>query len=357
MLEKQVDNARKEIVSDGYEMSIGEIINIYKDGELNISPEYQRLFRWTTHQKTRFIETLMLGLPIPPIFVFQTDDGRWELIDGLQRLSTILEFIGSLPGYEPSSLNGTNYLPALAGKYWEPHPPSTKNGIGTSLQIQIKRQRIRVEILKKESDNNAKYELFQRLNTGGTKLSEQEIRHCVVVMLNQTAASLMTRLAQNVDFKAVTCLTEDQVAKKFDEELVLRYFAIANIDYQNGLDVHDFLDEAAKLFCAMPSSKQTTFAKQFTELFQRINNASGRNAFRLTPTGRSGQFQLGKFETIISGISHNWKHIKSKDDVWLGGKISKLPLDPDFIKNSGAGIRGTTRFANLIPLGKKFFAK
>ena len=97
-LEDEVALARKEIRSDGYEMSIGEISNLYRDGELKIDPEYQRLFRWDITRKTRFVESLLLGIPIPPIFVYQGKDNVWELIDGLQRLSTVFQLMGLLKG-------------------------------------------------------------------------------------------------------------------------------------------------------------------------------------------------------------------------------------------------------------------
>ena len=74
-LEREISSARKEIVADGYDMSIGEVMNLYRDKELIIDPEFQRYFRWETPQKTRFIESLLLGIPIPPIFVFQTKKG------------------------------------------------------------------------------------------------------------------------------------------------------------------------------------------------------------------------------------------------------------------------------------------
>ena len=163
-LEKQIEAARKEIASDGYEMSVGEIINLYRDDELIIHPAYQRLFRWDSSKKTRFIESLLLGIPIPPVFVFQTEKGLWELIDGLQRLSTIFEFVGILKSrgedgikIEPAALERTKYLPDLADRTWKTGHGNV--GIGSAAQLFIKRSRIRVEILKKESDPSAKYEL------------------------------------------------------------------------------------------------------------------------------------------------------------------------------------------------------
>ena len=137
-LDKQIESARKEIATDGYDMSVGEILNLYRDGELIIHPEYQRLFRWDPSRKTRFIESLLLGIPLPPIFVFQTKTGVWELIDGLQRLSTIFEFVGVLkaqggapPDEGPARLQGTNFLPDLSEKAWEPGDDGTRGSAKT----------------------------------------------------------------------------------------------------------------------------------------------------------------------------------------------------------------------------------
>ncbi|WP_162885997.1 DUF262 domain-containing protein, partial [Pseudomonas syringae] len=96
MLEKQINDARRTISTDGYPMSIGELTSLYKDGELIIRPEFQRFFRWSESQKSTLIESILLGIPIPSIFVAQTESGKWELIDGLQRVSTILQVQGEL---------------------------------------------------------------------------------------------------------------------------------------------------------------------------------------------------------------------------------------------------------------------
>ncbi|WP_410971654.1 DUF262 domain-containing protein, partial [Salmonella sp. SAL4437] len=90
----ELNLAKKEISKDSFDMSVGELSRIYERNEVIINPNYQRLFRWDESQKTRFIESLLLGIPIPPIFVFTDESGRWEVIDGLQRLSTIFEFSG-----------------------------------------------------------------------------------------------------------------------------------------------------------------------------------------------------------------------------------------------------------------------
>jgi hypothetical protein len=95
-LQAEIDKTRAEIRSDGYSMSIGEWISMYEKNELDIHPEFQRFFRWSPNQKSRLIESLLLGIPVPQIFVAQRSDGIWDVVDGLQRLSTIFEFAGIL---------------------------------------------------------------------------------------------------------------------------------------------------------------------------------------------------------------------------------------------------------------------
>lgn len=123
-LETEVAKHSASVQSNSYSMSVGELIAMYKDNELDLHPEFQRFFRWTPEQKSRFIESLLLGFPVPPIFVAERDDQKWDVIDGLQRLSTILEVAGELKGKDnkrmlPLILGRTYYLPSLEGEKWE----------------------------------------------------------------------------------------------------------------------------------------------------------------------------------------------------------------------------------------------
>lgn len=91
-----IENSRNTLQTDKLDMSFGEIMNMYERDEIIINPDFQRLYRWTDYQKTRFIESVIIGIPIPPIFVAEDSQGRWEVVDGLQRLSTIFSFFGIL---------------------------------------------------------------------------------------------------------------------------------------------------------------------------------------------------------------------------------------------------------------------
>ena len=92
-LEDVVSKKRNSLKTDRLDMSFGELMNMFEDGELFITPEYQRVFRWSPFQQTRFIESVLLGIPIPPIFIAEDDEGKWEVVDGLQRISTIFSFL------------------------------------------------------------------------------------------------------------------------------------------------------------------------------------------------------------------------------------------------------------------------
>ncbi len=160
-LQSEIDKARAEIRTDGYPVSIGEWISIYERKELDIHPEFQRFFRWTPKQKSRLIESILLGIPIPQVFVAQRPDGVWDVVDGLQRLSTIFQFVGILRDenravLEPLTLESTAYLPSLAGLRWQDddHPDQS---LTNAQRLLIKRAKIDVSIILKESDEQTKF--------------------------------------------------------------------------------------------------------------------------------------------------------------------------------------------------------
>lgn len=341
-------------------MSVGEVINLYKDGELKIDPVFQRLFRWEDERKTRFIESLLLGIPIPPIFVFQGEKGVWELIDGLQRLSTVLQLSGDLidadgKPVEPLVLNGTAFLPSLDGKRWVESEADAGDGIGQPLQIEIKRSRIRVEILKFESDATAKYELFQRLNTGGVALTEQEVRNSIAVAINAEFYNWLNSRSQEADFILTTAQTSQAIESQYNVELVLRFLAFRHVEYKNGLDVHEYLDGALLALATNKDLDLKAESSVFQQTFQFLKDALGAGAFkRWNGAVFQGKFLLSVYEVMATGVSKNISALAEMDDgdrrAFIESKAKGLWQNDTFTSNSGAGVRGTTRLAKLLPL-------
>ena len=217
-LENEIQQKSKEIKTDEYSMSIGEVLSLYRDNEIDIHPEFQRFFRWSDLQKTKLIESILLGIPIPPIYVSQREDGVWDVIDGLQRLSTILEFTGELKTEDgnvlpPKRLMETKYLPSLEDKIWKV-VNEDENLISQSLKLIFKRSKLHFVIIKKESDSDAKYELFQRLNTLGSSLSDQEFRNCLIVMYNRDFFNWMKNVAEFGPFQNCIALSDKLIEQQ-----------------------------------------------------------------------------------------------------------------------------------------------
>ena len=226
---QQVEEKRKEIFTDSYPMSIGELVNLYKDGDLEINPAFQRFFRWSETQKVRLIESILLGIPLPSIFVAQREDGVWDLVDGLQRISTILYFMNELKNEEgvvdsSLKLSATEYLPLLDGVVWK----GDDKELDSSLKRLFKREKIEIKIIKKESDTSTKFELFQRLNTGGSQLSDQEVRNCLLIMLNEDFYKILVDLSKDQNFNETISITERLYEERYEMELILRLLSLAN---------------------------------------------------------------------------------------------------------------------------------
>lgn len=357
-LKEEVSSARKQVITDGYEMSIGELINIYRDGELNIDPAFQRLFRWDDERKSRFIESILLGIPIPSIFVHQNEKGVWELVDGLQRVSTLLQLTGDLKAVEqgemkPLVLTGTKLLPSLDGKMWK--SSNAKDALDPSLQIEIKRARIRVEIIKSESDQSAKFELFQRLNTGGVELTAQEVRNSIAISINKPFFDWLVKCSERPSFLSTTKQTERATKSQAVIELALRFFAFRHVEYKSGLDVHEYLDDAMVQMASNKKFNKTSAEKEFSQTFDFLEESLGSDAFKKwNGTKFSGMFLMSAFEVISTGLAHNIAKYEamSKEDRkdTIFSKVKGVWQDKTFKKNSGAGVRGTTRLSNLLPI-------
>ena len=383
-LEQQIEQKRKEIYTDSYPMSIGEIINLYQDGELDIHPEFQRTYRWSITQKSKLIESILLGIPLPSFFVAQRDDGVWDVVDGLQRLSTIFSFLGIYKNEkgeleEPLQLIGTKYLPALENIYWDSSiiPSSTSlfpesSSLTKKLQMAFKREKIDIKIIKKESDSNTKYELFQRLNTFGSSLSSQEVRNCMLIMIDPNIFSWLRALANNQNFRDTLTLTDRQISEEYHTELVLRFLILKNTQNITSSmleDVGNFLtSEMINIFTpesnSSESSKHFDFDSEeyiFCKTFELLNRALSENSFKRYENGKYiGAFSLSIYEILSIGLS---KHLDDYDinnnyDIKKIQEISMLlPTNDTFREASGSGTRASRRLPQFIELADQLFKK
>lgn len=364
-LEQEVKERKREFKTDGYPMSIGEILNLYENSELVINPNFQRFFRWTIAQKSRLIESILLGIPVPAIFVYQRSDGVWELVDGLQRISTILEFAGKLRDSDgvpvpPLKLHATKLLPSLAGVTWDGEGVEEVGALPKPMQLDFKRSKVKVEIIQKESDINAKFEVFERLNTGGTFLSEQEVRNCLLVMLNPAAFAWLEHLSRLDVFQECLPLTERAVAERYDMELALKQLALARLQL-GGKDVSEFLNDAVETLFVNGAIANEAELGRFRKLFTLLSRATGESTFRRFSAGRFlGRFMDSAFEPIAVGLGVNLDSYdeNSPADVQLvQDKIKLLWQDPTMLANAGSGSNAKIRIPRLVELGIHHFRR
>ncbi|ELY3545360.1 DUF262 domain-containing protein [Cronobacter turicensis] len=363
----EINKGRKEIFTDAYPMSIGELVNMYRDGEIEINPEFQRFYRWSELQKVRLIESILLGIPLPSIFVSQREDGVWELVDGLQRTSTILSFMGELMDEHkqkmtPLKLKGTNYLPAMEGMTWTNDDKTLE--IEDSIKRIFKREKIEVKIVKKESDSQTKYELFQRLNTGGSELSRQEVRNCLMIMLDRETYIMIDELSKFPPFVSCINLTERLFEERYDMELCLRSISLyksikrdIKIDYLKLTDMGDFLDEATTEITKLDIIEKSKLIKEFNDAFTLINKTLHENAFRKYSDGiYKGNFSIALFEAISISAFLLLDLLKANvlNDLEVEHKLitisQEIPGMDDFKKYSGSGVRASSRIPRILGL-------
>jgi hypothetical protein len=366
-LQKEIDKTRKEINTDSYSMSIGELINIYQDKEINIHPDFQRFFRWSDHQKSTFIESILLGIPIPPIFVNQANDGNWDVIDGVQRLSTIYEFAGVLRSngqqqkIEHVALQKTTYLPSLEGKKWN-DPEDPDNSFTNAQRLLVRRAKIAVNIVERESDPMIKYELFQRLNTGGSNARPQEVRNCILVMLNKDLYKVVRSLANMQAFKDCTALSDRLYEEQYDMELVLRFILLFDQDDDSikslGGDVSVFLTNRMRQMALRENLNIDYVKEAFEFTFSILNEITGEDSFKRYKPEQDrflGGFLLSSYEVVALGIGYNYQNSLSPDQI--SNKIKSLWSNDIYKQWSGAGVNASRRLPYLIPLGREMFSK
>lgn len=236
-------------------------------------------------------------------------------------------------------------------------------------RINFKRSKLNIQIVRKESDPNIKFELFQRLNSLGTNLSDQELRNCLLIMLNRDFYYWLKDLGNYEPFLNSLCLTERALEEHYNLELALRFIIFKNVDIKEMKDIRGF-----PYLGEFITKKMTTYAKStdfnneyeeriFKHTFDFINKTLGENAFKRYNTERKkfeGRFLLSSFEAVGIGIGSNINEWSSKpiDRALIESlteKASSLWSDATYQSNIGSGINFNIRIPAIVPLGKKIF--
>lgn len=289
---------RRQVVTEKFDWPISSIYDkIVKDKEIKLDPEYQRRYVWDTAKASQLIESILLGIPLPTIYLAE-DDGFDETIDGQQRLTTIISFIkGTHPNGEPFVLRQLKELSMLIGATWSDLPKSMTKEFGAFNLSVIK--------IKNSSHEDTKFDIFERLNKGSEKLKEQEIRNCIY---RGTLNTEVKHLVEEPRFKKIFNFPEKQSSRMEDAGFVLAYLC-----YQDGNGafrgspktyINRYMsknrnmpeDEIKKLFSGFMSVAETIFTLFGTNSFRKYHGQTTDPSGSVTSKSRWDQ----KINTTVS---------------------------------------------------------
>lgn len=372
-LEFEIAQALEKVFTDDMKMSLGEFISLYNVGDWTISPDFQRYYRWNLDQKSRFIESLLLGFPIPPVYVAVDEDGKYLTIDGLQRLSTILEFTGhlekpnvkSIPNNKKIGVSGLRrqkFLPSLEGITWEK--------LSQKQQRIFKGKRLELRMLEAQTGTNIKFEVFNRLNSGQAALSPQEIRNCLILMYDKVKFKKFKSLAAKTNFQShvFDSLSETKQQEAYHEDMLFRMILATLVDKEPWLkrstdynhispQLDSFVEE---VFQSSDLEKALSCASLTIDL---IAKADVDFQFKKYDSGSyHGEFSVSLFEYIGISLS-KFLYTNSYTEISLipRSELTRLTSEikarrdeqPERYKEmTKHGSRPVSRFYNVIELGK-----
>ncbi|TAG85946.1 MAG: DUF262 domain-containing protein [Bacteroidetes bacterium] len=357
---QEINDQRNILKTERLDMSFGELMTMYKEGELKINPAFQRHFKWNNEQQTRFIESLILGIPIPPIFVTETpygdDNSVWEVLDadGLQRLSTILSFFGDLKSNDEKIKKKNNWvlqkgdrLSSIEGLKWIDLPQK--------IRFNIKKYACRVEIIKWSGNYDMRFELFNRLNTGGTKLTPQEIRNAIYRDISPKFNDFLLKLAQNIEFQNLVALSEKEKSELYDQELILRFLSLFKIGKKLNQSISQHMSTFMREALENEKFDYENYEKIFNETI-KILFPLGKEIFRQ----ENSVFATSLYDTIMLGVSENIHLYQNENSVnIIKDKINnQIRQDKILIKFSRRG--GNNQFErvrNRIKIANEIFGK
>jgi hypothetical protein len=224
----------------------------------------------------------------------------------------------------------------------------------------VKRTKIAVSIILRESDESSKYELFQRLNTGGSPLSEQEVRNSILVMINKRMYEWILDLSQDQNFVECAALTDRALEERYDMDLALRFIVFRTLDSKDLSKIGDMGDFLTEKMIELAKQKRFAYRDEenaFMTTFDLLKRTVGSDSFRKYDASKgrfSGGFLVSGFEVVALGIGYNYETL-SKKPIDIRTIIEQVWRNENFTSKSGSGVRASSRVPNTVPLGRKIF--
>jgi len=281
---------RRKIFTDKLDPPIESLFLKQKRGDLMLDPLFQRRPVWDLARQSKLIESVLLGVPIPVFYLAESKDGTEEVIDGQQRFRAFFDFLDG-----KFSLKGLKAIPEINGKKF--------SDLEKPMQKLIENYSVRTITFKKESDENLRFEIFERLNTGAMPLNDQELRNCIYRgCYNQ----LLIDLSENPDYRFLMGLSKPEKRMK-DVEYVLRFAAFYHLTYlKYKPSMARFLNEEMRMYQHISEKDANELTKAFKHTISFIRSLLGRNAFHRYYRGEkeniAGYWEQKRFNASIYDV-------------------------------------------------------
>ncbi|MGO4571042.1 DUF262 domain-containing protein [Microvirga sp. 2TAF3] len=346
LIDKPFDPSKIKVTTE--KKNIDLVVRRIDHGEVDLAPEFQRRARvWHPHRKSQLIESLLLRIPLPVFYVSANPKDDWAVVDGLQRITTIYDFMKG-----EFSLAGLEYLGVLEGRKFA--------DLDRAMQRRIEETELVINVIQPGTPEEVMINIFKRINTGGTPLTGQEIRNA----LNKGPVRKYLRdLAEDPTFKSATdsSVRDDRMDA---QEMVLRFLAFRMTkpsDYRvNDLDT--FLNEAMRKINAMTEEERTRLASEFFRAMRTAHSIFGTVAFRKPRMGGNGQVRTGRnpvskplfeaWSVALAGLGDDQVTIAiNRRDEIIAEFQTLLAQDPEFVisvsYSTGVPTRVTKRFGSI----------
>jgi hypothetical protein len=314
--EKIIEKERR-LVTQPYDIAVRSLIGQVDNGDLLLKDYYQRHYVWDNVKASKLIESLMLNIPIPVCYFSEGADGIYTVIDGHQRIKSIHRYVNN-----KFSLRKLKQKSELNGKMF--------NKLDTKHQRNILSRTIRCIVITRESDSEIRFDVFERLNTGAVMLKPQEIRNCI---FRGNLNDLLNKLVSNETW--LKCRGKDkQDLRMYDQELILRYFALKEKYSEYKPYMKNFLNKFMKEYQNITELESEDWEKHFYNTIILLYSIFKKNSYRIY------NLKEQKWETrthtalfdvlMITFDKLNEEDIIEKEDVILKAYLD-VQSEEDFI--------------------------
>ena len=337
--------------------SIAQVFEMMtEDGEIDLSPDFQRQFVWlTAERKSRLIESIMLKIPLPVFYFSELENGNMQVIDGVQRLTVIKQFLSG-----EFKLSKLEYLEKFNGKYY----PS-KNGKGERELLEpkfvrrIKQAQLTINIIESSSPAKVKYDIFKRLNSGGVQLNSQEIRNC---MANSSVRKFVKDLAQSQEFKEATCDSVNDT-RMAAQKLVMRFIGFyylrvkkrENFKYLS--DIEDFLNRTLDIFNNSSEGERAEIEKAFKNAMKNARYLFGNNAFRKIRKALINKSLFTTWSVFLSEYSPDDIEERFEREGLVKPLEEELAKEKDYYDATSLGTNSKKKLDKAFEIAEEIFNK